>query len=282
MKIANSRYYGVLAASVAGALLMAAFPPARAQTTVTDLATESSAATMTAAAASVPMPPSPIIEKSGGAASFANSSGVLGEGHPSAAGKDAKFDAEEDAENADKKIPGQVTEIVKKLQGAKVDLSLEDMNQARGALARLDLLLELEQKMGDLDKARAKRTAAENMADEVSALLPRGVTRMPTRMSSAAPDMAQPVVTPVVVKPQPPPGNYTVQRINGVGGNYTAQLRDMNDEKTTVRVGDKLPDGTAVTAITPGTVSLRGPNDKTDRVLRINSGSPINHGRRAP
>lgn len=256
MKIANSKYYGVLAVSVAGALLLATTPVAWAQTTVTELAIASSAATMAATAAPVPMPPSP-----------------PGIGQPS--------DAAEAEADASKKIPGQVTDIVKKLQDAKVDLSLEDMNQARGALARLDLLLELEQKMGDLDKVRAKRTAAESMAEEVSALLPRGVARMPGR-ANAVPGDAAPVVTPAVLRVQPVAGGYTVQRINGVDGNYTAMLSDANDEKTSVHVGDKLSDGSTVTGITASTVQLRGPNAKTDHTLRVNNGSPMNHGRRAP
>ena len=278
MKIANSRYYGVLAASVAGALLLAALPPAHAQT-VLATATAMSATTQAAAASPMPMPP-PGGVTAGNAALLANPPAGPGVGQPPVGVKNVPAALAADADDDHRKMPSQVKDVVKKLQDAKVDLSLEDMNQARAALARLDLLLELEQKMGDLDKVRAKRAGAD-MADEVSAMLPRGVAHMPSRGGVMPVDMSAPVVTPVVMR-APVAGSYTVQRINGIDGSYMAVLSGAGDDKTNVRVGDKLPDGSTVTEITAHTVQLRGPNDKTERTLRVNNASPMSHGRRAP
>jgi hypothetical protein len=276
MRTANNKYYGILALSVAGALVLTAMPSARAQG-VTDLAVAASATSMAAAASPVPMPP-PGAEKVGSASNLANPPGGPGVGAPVATKATLPaVVADDDLPEDSKKIPTQVTAVVKKLQEAKVDLSLEDMNQARAALARLDLLLELEQKMTDLDKARAKHAGAD-MADDVSAMLPRGVTRMPTRGAMA---VDVPVVTPVAMR-APIAATYSVLRINGIDGSYSAQLSSAMDEKTTVHVGDKLSDGSTVTGITASTVSVRGANDKTDHMLRVNNTSPMNHGRRAP
>lgn len=276
MRTANNKYYGILALSVAGALILTTMPSAHAQG-VTDLAVANSATSMAAAASPLPVPP-PGAEKVGSAANLASPPGGPGTGSPALIQATLPaVVADDDMPEDSKKIPTQVTAVVKKLQDAKVDLSLEDMNQARAALARLDLLLELEQKMTDLDKARAKRTGAD-MADDVSAMLPRGVARMPGRGAMA---VEMPVVTPVAMR-TPVVATYTVQRINGIDGSYTAQLSSATDEKTTVHVGDKLSDGSTVTGITASTVSVRGANDKTDHMLRVNNTSPMNHGRRAP
>lgn len=195
-----------------------------------------------------------------------------------------KLDDENRTGSGDK-VPPQVTAVVEKLRGAKVDLSLEDMNQARAALARLDLLLELEQKMHDLQQARTKNDAGSMSAD-ISGMLPTQVAAMGRRGNMpvlpvtpvAAADLA-PVMKPVM-KPTALPPQYEIQRINGINGEYSAVVRSRLDSKTsTVRVGDTLSDGTEVLAITPSSIKLRDPGEGKVSTVKIENVSNVS-GRR--
>lgn len=187
-----------------------------------------------------------------------------------------------DRTKSDKDVPEQVEKVIDKLRGAKVDLSLEDMNQARAALARLDLLLELEQKMHDLQKARQKNEASSDDSD-ISGLLPTQVTGMARRggmpMASAAPIQPMPVVERA--PPKPAPSSYEIQRISGVNGNYSATLKNITDQKiSSVRSGDKLADDTEVLSVAPTGVRLREPGGKV-RTLVIENASAMSGARGA-
>ena len=181
----------------------------------------------------------------------------------------------------DTKSPRQVRNLVKKLEGDKVDLSLEDMNQARAALARLDLLLALEQKLVDLDKIRSKREAGADL-DDVSAMMPGSVRgRGGSRCAMPPVDLPPPPVMPVAIRM--PTVDYTVQQIDGLDGSYSAVLTASNDSKNhTVRTGDTLPDGAEVISITTTAVRLRMADEKTERTIRINNAGAVSDGRRAP
>jgi hypothetical protein len=187
----------------------------------------------------------------------------------------------------DKEVPSQVQDVVEKLRGAKVDLSLEDMNQARAALARLDLLLELEQKMHDLQAARAKNDGAAMGGPDISAYLPAQVAAMNRRGNMPTPiPVAMPVMdsAPVPIarhnksKSQPP--QYEIQRINGLNGKYSVVLKSLVDSKvSTVKVGDALSDGTMVQSITPINVRLKDPEDGRLQTLTIENVSAMSSGR---
>ncbi|MEJ0061699.1 MAG: hypothetical protein WDO70_00475 [Alphaproteobacteria bacterium] len=255
-----------------------------AQTTVTDLAVAHTAAMTGAASSAAPSIPAQAGQPGGGI-NLAHPPGGPGVGTTEET-KAASASAT-DGTGEDKEIPDQVKSVMKKLETGKIDLSLEDMNQARAALARLDLLLELEQKMHDLEKARAKREGGDDMASEVGAMLPSGVTKMPRGMQKAS--LAVPVTelasasaprrTPSAVSP----ADYEVHKIVGAGGRYSADLDSAQDGKTiNVRAGDKLADGTEVQLIDATTVQLKSPGDKNEHSLRIDNAGALSHGRGAP
>lgn len=187
---------------------------------------------------------------------------------------------------SDKEVPPQVQAVVDKLRGAKIDLSLEDMNQARAALARLDLLLELEQKMHDLQEARAKHDGA-TLGTDISGLLPTQVAAMSRRgnMPVMPTPLALPVAESMPVKPAKPraaPSQYEVQRIIGLDGSYSALLKSVADTKTTtVKAGDTLSDGSEVVSVTPKSIKLRDPDDGKTHVIAIENVSALSGGRGA-
>lgn len=188
----------------------------------------------------------------------------------------------------DKDVPPQVQAVADKLRGAKVDLSLEDMNQARAALARLDLLLELEQKMHDLQEARQKHSGTSGGAD-ISGYLPPQVAAMGKRPPPPVPavltetEAPTPAPTPTKrSKPKPAPSQYEVQRVMGINGSYSAVLKSVADIKTkTVKVGDVLSDGSEVAAISPTAVTLRDPDTGKTQAITIENVSALSGGRGA-
>lgn len=187
----------------------------------------------------------------------------------------------------DKDVPPQVQAVADKLRGAKVDLSLEDMNQARAALARLDLLLELEQKMHDLQEARQKHSSASGA--DISGYLPPQVAAMGKRPPPPVPAVLTETEAPTPAptpskrsKPKPAPSQYEVQRVMGINGSYSAVLKSVADIKTkTVKVGDVLSDGSEVAAISPTAVTLRDPDTGKTQAITIENVSALSGGRGA-
>jgi len=240
--------------------------PALAETTVLDLANKTTGETIAATAATAPALPAinaptmPVESAMKAAVPLDNPGRTVG----------------------DKDVPEQVQSVVDRLRGAKVDLSLEDMNQARAALARLDLLLQLEGKMQDLQAARQK-----SQGGDISSLLPKQVAgtmmqNVPAPIMSAAPVEATPVVAHVAPRPPVVVAQYEIQRIVGVNGQYNALLRSIADGKTQMaRMGDKLTDGSEVLAVTSTAVRLRDSGSSKIRTVVVENVSAMSGGRGA-
>lgn len=280
----------------AASLLLAA--PSWAETTVLDMANKQNAERAAVTAQAQPaVPPSPST-----AVPVINSPSITAAPAPTAApvppvaagttppADDTKSKAVVTLDSptgtaTDKDVPPQVQAVADKLRGAKVDLSLEDMNQARAALARLDLLLELEQKMHDLQEARQKHSGASGA--DISGYLPPQVAAMGKRPPPPVPAVLTEAETPTPAptrrsKPKPAPSQYEVQRVMGINGSYSAVLKSVADIKTkTVKVGDVLNDGSEVSGITAKGVTLRDPDTGKTETIVIENVSALSGGRGA-
>ena len=284
----------------AGAASLFLALPSWAETTVLDLANKQNAERATVAAQTQPVVPAapssstaPVINSPTMAAAPTTQPavapvppGVM----PAANADDAKNKAFVTLDNpsgtaTDKEVPPQVQAVADKLRGAKVDLSLEDMNQARAALARLDLLLELEQKMHDLQEARQKHNGASG--SDISGYLPPQVASMGKRPPPPVPAVLTETEVPTPAptrhsKPKPAPSQYEVQRVMGLNGSYSAVLKSVADIKTkTVKVGDLLSDGSEVSGISPTAVTLRDPDTGKTQTITIENVSALSGGRGA-
>jgi type IV pilus biogenesis protein PilP len=158
-------------------------------------------------------------------------------------------------------IPSSVQSVVKKLNGATDDLTLEDLNDAREAAAKLDVLLDIEKKLTDLAKIRSERDK-DAAATAMSSMLPMSAIQSgPISKyqipSNALEKPAEPS-RPAVVRPAAPrgPEKVDVERISGTVGRYVAVYKDKSDETHQVRAGDKMPDGSKVVAISRRGVTL--------------------------
>lgn len=159
-------------------------------------------------------------------------------------------------------------ELVDRLKSPDANVSLEDLSRANETLARLDLLLQIEDKLGQLESKRRGREAGIDMnalampASSLGVRAPGPVPNLP----AVAPGMAQNVMArpsdTLLPEGLPAPvaagsSAITVQRVFGTNGNYAALVLASGDPKL-IHVGDKLPDGSKVAAISLSGVQVKG------------------------
>lgn len=183
-------------------------------------------------------------------------------------------------------MPTAVQDAMTRLQ--KVDqINLDDMIRAQDAINRLDLLLEIEKRQTELKKVRDERNkpAASATAAAAAGLLgsaiPAAALNLPKitvpdapSSSSSSSGSSSPSFTPPKPKSSEGPSEkLSIKRISGTDGRYFAVINTDDNSSQTVHVGDKLPDGTLVKAITLTSVSLF--KDKKSKNLTIPSDSYI-------
>jgi len=170
------------------------------------------------------------------------------------------------------KVPDSVKKAVNKLSNATDDVTLDNLNTAREAVVKLDVLIDIEKRLNDLAKLRKDRADKEEIATAIpsSALQPPPLTITPTGVISYQPQQpAVPAVTPSVLAM---PAKVEVLRISGASGHYTAQIKEMDGAPKRVNVGDKLLDGSTVNAISRQGVTLTSNNkNRTIQVKDINT-----------
>ncbi|NDC55644.1 MAG: type IV pilus biogenesis protein PilP [Alphaproteobacteria bacterium] len=177
---------------------------------------------------------------------------------------DTDVDAEKEQSQAKalQKASKKIEDQIKSLQAKPSDLNLEDLNKARATLARLDLLLEMEERLATLDELRQKRMVAAVDANAI----PTSALTAPSAPSSA--NAVPPSFAPIDAPKRR--AHYQVTKIVGVDGDYTAQLSTgEGGNSMTVRAGDMLDDTMKVTRINAQGVTLYSTDEKTERFLRI-------------
>lgn len=151
-------------------------------------------------------------------------------------------------------IPPSTKDVVTGLQGAKI-VSLEDVTKAQDSLARLQLLLEIEEKLLQIEKVRNDRKK-EASGGGIAGMIPAAtlqmapppvVDQMPASSSRGAVKRYRPSDDEV---DDPEMKAYKVDQITGVEGRYQALMSSEDGKVIPVRAGDKLPDGTMVRSVT--------------------------------
>ena len=215
-------------------------------------------------------------------------------------------DEEDDDQGSDfppvtAKMPDSVKNVVKRLNSATEGVTLDDLNSAREAIAKLDVLIDIEKRLSDLADIRKER---EEKVGLLEGAIPESALKgnkgfqappviLPSSNSAVSPQITlQPVQTgpaslglpaaslPSVV-PMPMGGGMEPQivRISGANANYTAQIKEASGSIKRVRVGDKLPDGSVVTAISSKGLTYTLPDHKTTKSLEIKDISMLVKGR---
>jgi type IV pilus biogenesis protein PilP len=143
------------------------------------------------------------------------------------------------------KIPDSVKDVVKHLDKTPDDVTLEDINSARQAIAKIDALIEIEKRLAELEKIRQQR----GMGTSLSAAIPASALQPPPSFAS----------TPATHSAKQMPAaekSVEISRIVGREGHYSAVVKLSDNETKTVQAGDHLPDGSTVVSITTGGVQV--------------------------
>ncbi|MDX9690007.1 MAG: type IV pilus biogenesis protein PilP [Proteobacteria bacterium] len=162
-------------------------------------------------------------------------------------------------------IPDSVKGVVKSLNHATKDVTLEDLNSAREAVAKLDVLIDIEKRLNDLVSLRKER---EEKVDAFAGALPASALGVPSP-GVVLPTPTAPMPSPVMA-PAPSPMPVTssfmndpeVTRISGASGRYVALIKDTDGTERQVQVGDTLADGSSVKAISRNGVTLSSGSGK--------------------
>ena len=170
------------------------------------------------------------------------------------------------ASEEDKKTPDAVKNVMKRLNNTTSNITLEDLNAAREAVARVDMLIELEKKLKDLSEVRKGRKGADPFEDALpaSAL----ASRLPTPQPISPPTFTEPIASlPPIMPATSSVGNIVVERIMGAGGRYAAMIK-VNDAKAILtRPGDELSDGSTIKAISDQGVTIE--NNKKTKTINV-------------
>lgn len=172
-------------------------------------------------------------------------------------------------EATDIRVPDSVKEAIRRLDAAET-MTLDDLNNARQAIAKIDALIEIEKKLNELDKLRqehdsnAKPLAAAIPASAINALPPPSLPQFtPPPLPSLPPmNMSHNVEPPPVFNSGP---SGEISRIIGTGGRYIAMIKS-GDTTKTIEVGDHF-DGGIVSNISATSIQID--EGKTTRTLHI-------------
>ncbi|MDD5587158.1 MAG: hypothetical protein PHY92_09455 [Alphaproteobacteria bacterium] len=175
------------------------------------------------------------------------------------------------------KVPDSVKGVIKRLNMATENVTLEDLNSAREAVAKLDILIDIEKRLTDLAALRQEREEKSlATALPASALGMRGGPSLPASVPAPTPGYSSQQAAPPPVF-TPPAAPIEVQRISGSGGHYTALVKAGEGKPTLVHEGDKAPDGSIVESITVRGVTFL--KDKKSRTVQVKDIAVVYNGR---
>jgi hypothetical protein len=150
-------------------------------------------------------------------------------------------------------IPDSVKEIVSHLDKTGSEVTLEDLNSARQAVAKIEALIDIEKHLAELEKIRQER----DKVTAFSATIPSSALRPPQGMGMRPPSVSgayDPGVTRLPM--QKIEQDVDLVRVVGKNGNYEATLKTPLDKMLPVKVGEKMADGTRIVSIGARSVVL--------------------------
>lgn len=162
----------------------------------------------------------------------------------------AEADISKTMNGAEDRAAKEARDVVKQLDSDSDTTTLQDINTARQAVARLQAMIAVEKELADFEKIRNDRAGgSHNFAAAIpaSALAPAAGQFAQSAPAAKPQGAAQPVVHAS--------SGATLERITGVDGNYVAAIKIAGDTKT-ARLGDRIAGLGTVRAISPSSVQL--------------------------
>jgi len=150
------------------------------------------------------------------------------------------------------KVPDSVKAVVTDLTVSPGDITLENLNAAREAAAKLDALIDIEKKLVDLDKLRKEREGdgGGNAASLASAIPPSALSLPPAPAFRESPVAHIPTHHRETTY-----AKVDIARVEGSLGHYTAFVNEDGATRP-IQVGDRLSDGRKVVAIMADGIEL--------------------------
>lgn len=166
--------------------------------------------------------------------------------------------------------------VLKELMTSDQNVSLEKLSQYQDFLLRLDLAVQINQKLADLEKTRAAAQPPAPPALPATGIpvasmprmggMPGTMTPLPT--TTAPPPISTANAGNDLIKPSGQDADmpeehdslsshYNLERLFGTNGAYAAYLRTDDGSRILVRKGDVLPDGVTVASIGKTSVTLK-------------------------
>jgi hypothetical protein len=181
-------------------------------------------------------------------------------------GADKDKDDEDSEDGKPKtKVPDSVKNVLKTLKVKTEDLTLDDLNAAREAVAKLDALIDIEKRLFELDKVRREREKDNNQG--MFGAIPASALGAHAYAQQAIMPPPQPVAAATPAMPiYMQPSTVDVERIEGSNSHYSAFIKE-GDTVRQVKIGDKLSDGSVVESISPRGVELK--RDKSSHLVQV-------------
>lgn len=162
--------------------------------------------------------------------------------------------------------------VLKELMTSDQNVSLEKLSQYQDFLLRLDLAVQINQKLADLEKTRAAAQPPAPPAvlpvaqiqrvdggPQLPVLRPTTPTPPPLSTANAGNDLIKPSGQDADMPEEHDSlsSHYNLERLFGTNGAYAAYLRTDDGSRILVRKGDVLPDGVTVASIGKTSVTLK-------------------------
>lgn len=145
------------------------------------------------------------------------------------------------------KVSDSVKNVVKQLSSID-SVNLDDLNTARQAVAKLDILIDIEKHLAELDKIHNERSGGSEKA--LAAAIPASALAAPPSLTSTAlPKTTTHFDSQPISAPAP---RAEISKIIGADGHYIAVVQSKN-----YKVGDSLPNGDTITSITARQVTTK-------------------------
>jgi type IV pilus biogenesis protein PilP len=154
---------------------------------------------------------------------------------------------------AEDKASSSVEDVAKHI-GVTDSITVEDLNAARQAVARIDALIDIEKHLIELEKVRSERDGGKSFAAAIpaSALKPVVHSQPAMNITPEPIGVSSPPVVPMSMSRLEP----DIILIVGADHHYSAMVKGAMGPATLVRVGDRLDNGGKVVAIEANHVEI--------------------------
>jgi type IV pilus biogenesis protein PilP len=164
-------------------------------------------------------------------------------------GKPPEDTIEKNMIKSEDKVIENAKNAVKSLDTVSDEATLAEMNHTRQAISRIDAMIDVEKRLGELEKLRNERNHISAMPPALAAAIPMSALKNPNPPPQESEEQKE---------MRRAPTHPNLVRIFGTNGKYTAVLKFTGENVKMLKIGDKVSDGETVRGITSSSVEIGG------------------------